>query len=201
MPKWRVSTQPLASMTAVKEYAYIIARSVVGVLLILSGAIVLGRSLQVLFHAGPLRYLFGWGNLYTFLVNAVLDIIPIVLGVAVLRQRARALATAYCLLGVATETLRFLFRYHFGLEHLLYLAVYTAGTIFLLIPRPRISVRNAPAEPDEANWRVWLLASLQGEGRRLSVESARGVSDARVGFHKHCASLMSESGQTRKNSV
>jgi len=47
-------------MTVIKEYAYVIARNVVGVLLILSGAIELEQSLQVLLTVGPLRDLSGF---------------------------------------------------------------------------------------------------------------------------------------------
>ena len=152
-------------MTAIKGYAYIIARNLIGLLLILSGAISLWRTLP--FFLDRLgRQLLQFGQFNTSITNIVLDIIPIVLGIAVLRQRARGIATAYCLLGIITEAVFVFALRRYYPEHFLYLSLYVAGAIFLLIPRPRITVLNPPAEPNDRHWRRWLLASLQGEGVR-----------------------------------
>jgi hypothetical protein len=149
-------------MSAIKEYAYLGARMSVGLLLIVAGTMDLWATwLGFVTGRGPRFHL--W-PLYGFVVGLPLAIVPIVLGIAVLRQRARGLATGYCLLALMAEAFGWSYHPHEGRANLMYAALYAAATIVLLIPNPRFRIRNPPASPEGANWRRWLLASLQGEG-------------------------------------
>jgi hypothetical protein len=71
-------------MTAIKEYTYISARNVIGLLLIGSGAIPLWRYLLFYADVRYFRQLFEFGAFITFANTIVLDVIPIVLGIAIL---------------------------------------------------------------------------------------------------------------------
>ena len=100
-----------------------------------------------------------------YLALTLASLATLAAGIAILRQRARALCVGVCAIGLAAMLL---FYQGSGrvVPELGGAFVFGLGLLFLLTPRPRIPIRNPPASPDGANWRRWLLASLQGEGVR-----------------------------------
>jgi hypothetical protein len=168
-----------SGMGAFKGYIYLVARSAIALTLIVTGAVEL---LPLIYAAFDQRFMSGW-VIFSFAVNAV----QAGVGTALLRGRARGLATVLCLGGALIELFGIDLSQHMFLSQLprlpreslirwdgfdpflirlFFLPFYASATIFLLLPQPRIPVRNAPAEPDDRLWRKWLLASLQGEGVR-----------------------------------
>src|SRR2546423_892207 len=91
-------------MATVKEYAYVMASSAVGILLILTGAI--GFWYQLVALSGDTSILFSFLGLYPFAFNTAFNLASLAFGIATLRQRARALAALYCLLSALAELLR-----------------------------------------------------------------------------------------------
>jgi len=147
-------------MPAIKAYAHLVLRFVIGVALLMPGAWGLWRLFLPFVRIG--RFPLGWIATADFLPAFALNALPVAAGIAVLRWRARGFAALYCLLVAPFEFARP--SYFFPDDALM--AFYAIAFLFLLLPTPRMPVRNPPAEPDEKNWRKWLLASLQGEGVR-----------------------------------
>lgn len=159
-------------------------RVAIGALLIVAGCYRLLFGLYGLFQAIIEFGLSGEGIArieFAELGVALLALAAIGAGLGIISRKARGTSAALCAIGAISESVLIyndyseaqIWGHPVDQIHITYLAIYLItfliGLIYLLLPQPRSILATGagpqPAlNPDQSNWREWLLASLRDTG-------------------------------------